>query len=98
MYGVLCSNVGLASGNHSPRSIRLLQITEMNPPPKSIFKSKTSFANAILALVGALGTISPEANKFIATHASTILLIAGGANIGLRFVTNGRVVLFANTD
>ncbi len=70
----------------------------MNPPPKSIFKSKTSFANALLALVGALGTISPDAHQLIATHASTILFIAGTANIGLRFITKGRVVLFASTD
>lgn len=70
----------------------------MNPPPKSIFKSKTAFAQTLIALAGALGTIYPEANQFIASNASTILLISGAVGVLLRLVTKGRVVLFANTD
>ena len=70
----------------------------MNPPPKSIFKSKTAFAQGLIAIAGALGTIYPEANQFIAANASTILLLSGVAGVLLRLVSKGRVVLFASTD
>lgn len=69
----------------------------MNPPPKSIFKSKTAFAQGLVALAGAVGTFWPEANQFIAAHASTILLVSGAIGVALRMVTKGRVVLFADS-
>ena len=65
-------------------------------PPKSIFKSKIAFAGILTAAAGALGTFSPEASAFLATHASTILLLVGALNVGLRLITKGRVVLFAD--
>lgn len=68
----------------------------MNPPPKSIFKSKTAFAQFLVAAAGAVGTFVPEANQFIATHANTILLVSGALGVALRMVTKGRVVLFSD--
>lgn len=67
----------------------------MNPPPKSILKSKSALAGAITAIVGALGSFSPGASEFVTTHANTILMGVGLLNIILRAVTRGRVVLFA---
>ncbi len=69
----------------------------MNPVPKSIFKSKTAFAQALLAVAGVVGTILPDASQFIASHANIILIGAGVAGVVLRLITKGRVVLF-DTD
>ncbi len=67
-------------------------------PPKSIFKSKTAFAGAITAVTGVLGTFWPDIGKFVADHASAILLVAGAAQILLRKYSHGSVVLFPDTD
>ena len=61
---------------------------------KSIFKSKTAFASAVTIVAGALGTYSPDVQKFLADNASTILLALGAANFALRLISRGRVVLF----
>jgi len=66
----------------------------MNEPPKSIFKSRTAIAAAITFVGGVFGSLVPNANGFIAEHASAILLGLGVVNFGLRLVTRGRVVLF----
>lgn len=68
----------------------------MNEPIKSIFKSKTAVASAITFIAGLFGTTVPGANDFISQHASTILLAVGALNFGLRLITRGRVVLFAD--
>jgi len=67
---------------------------QMNEPAKSIFKSKTAVASAITIVAGMFGSLLPEANAFIAQHASAILLGLGAINLLLRLVTRGRVVLF----
>ena len=66
--------------------------------PKSIFKSKTAMAQALVMLAGAVGTMWPEASQFISTHANTILLVSGAVGFGLRLITKGRVVLFPESD
>lgn len=66
----------------------------MIPAPKSIFKSKTAFAQGLVAVAGAVGTIWPDANQLIAANASAILLVSGLLGVALRFLTKGRVVLF----
>lgn len=69
----------------------------MTPAPaKSIFKSKTSFAQALVALAGAIGSISPQASDAIAANANTILLISGALGLLLRRLTHGRVTLFGD--
>ena len=67
---------------------------EAAKPVRSIFKTKTAFANTLLVLAGALGTISPGAKQTIADNANTILLFAGVIGFALRRITHGRVVLF----
>ena len=67
---------------------------EATKPVRSIFKTKTAFANTLLVLAGALGTISPGAKQTIADNANTILLLAGIVGFALRRITHGRVVLF----
>ena len=62
---------------------------------KSIFKSKTAFAGALSAVAGALGTFAPDIAPNIAAHASVILMVAGVLQVALRFVTKGRITLFA---
>ncbi len=68
----------------------------MNEPPKSIFKSKTAVASALTFVAGLFGTLVPGAGEYLAQHASTILLGMGVVNFGLRLVSRGRVVLFAD--
>lgn len=63
-------------------------------PPKSVFKSKTALAGALVAVAGALGTLSEPVSAFLASHASGILVVLGFVHIGLRFVTKGRINLF----
>ena len=72
-------------------------ITLPTPPAKSIFKSKTSFAQALVVLAGALGSISPQASAHIASHANTILLLSGALGLLLRRLTHGRVTLFGDS-
>lgn len=61
---------------------------------KPWFKSKTAIASLLTAAAGALGYYSPDAQTFLATHATSILLALGGLNFVLRVVTKGRVVIF----
>lgn len=63
--------------------------------PKSIFKSKTAFASMLTVIAGAMGNIYPGIHDLLSNHASSILLAVGALNMGLRFVTKGRVVLLA---
>ena len=70
----------------------------MNAPPKSIFKSKIALSQALVAIAGLLGTFFPDVGQLLATHANTILMVAGVLGIGLRLITKGRVVLFADSD
>ncbi len=63
---------------------------------KSIFKSKIAIASALTALAGLAGNFFPDLQTFLATHATTILLVLGGLNFALRLITKGRVVLFAD--
>ena len=65
------------------------------PVAKSIFKSKTAFAGALSAVAGALGTFAPDIAPNIAANASVILMVAGVLQVALRFVTKGRISLFA---
>lgn len=65
------------------------------PAPKSIFKSKTAFAQFLMAAAGALGTFIPDFGRVLSEHANTILLVAGAVGVVLRMATKGRVVLFA---
>ena len=67
----------------------------MNEKPKSLFKSKTAFAQAIVIVAGAAGSIWPGANQFISANANTILVSSGLVGLVLRLITKGRVVLFA---
>ena len=67
----------------------------MNEKPKSLFKSKTAFAQAIVIVAGSVGSFWPEANQFITANANTILVASGLVGIVLRLVSKGRVVLFA---
>ena len=69
--------------------------TKMNPPPKSIFKSKTAFAGALVAGAGAVGTLFPNIGQAISANANIILLCSGALQIALRLVSRGRVILFA---
>lgn len=65
-------------------------------PARSIFKSKTAFANSLLVLAGALGSISPDAKQTISDNANTILLVSGIIGFALRYVTKGHVTLFGD--
>ena len=76
---------------------KIHQSPSADVPPKSIFRSRTFFAQAIMGLAGACGTIWPEAGKTIAEHASAILMVASLVGVILRKVTHGRVV-FWGTD
>ena len=67
----------------------------MNPPPKSIFKSKANLAGTIATVAGTLGTFFPSAVPFITENASIILMCFGPLSIIIRWFTKGRVVLFA---
>ena len=67
----------------------------MNPPPKSIFKSKLALSGAVATVAGALGTFAPELAPAISIYGSQIILGFGILNVVLRFFTKGRVVLFA---
>ncbi len=64
--------------------------------PKSIFKSKTALAGALVAIAGALGTQFPDADQWIAANANVILLVVGLASIALRKITKDKVVVFGN--
>ncbi len=65
------------------------------PPSKSIFKSKSAMAAAMIAAAGALGNAFPETiGQSIQSNASTILLISGALHFILRLATKGRVTLF----
>lgn len=68
----------------------------MNEKPKSLFKSKTAFAQSLVILAGAAGSIWPQANAVISANANIILLASGAVGIGLRFITKGKVVLFSD--
>lgn len=61
---------------------------------KSIFKSKTILAAALTSIAGAIGSVFPDANQFLANNASSILLVLGALNLVLRLVTHGRIVLY----
>lgn len=63
--------------------------------PKSIFKSKAAFAGALSTLVGAAGTFIPDIGQILSNHAPAILFWAGLVHVAIRFITKGRVVLFA---
>jgi len=65
-------------------------------PAKSLFRSKTAFAQALIATAGALGSISPGASTYIQANANTILLLSGILGLLLRLITRDRVVLFAD--
>lgn len=65
-------------------------------PARSIFKSKTAFANSLLVLAGALGSISPDAKQTISDNANAILLVSGIIGFALRYVTKGHVTLFGD--
>lgn len=64
----------------------------MNPPPKSIAKSKTIIVNAIIAG----SAFIPGVQSFVQAHPDEVLLAIGVANTLLRLVTKGRVQLFAD--
>ena len=66
----------------------------MKPGEKSIFKSKTILASVLTAIAGGIGSVFPEANQFLSNNASSILLVLGALNVGLRLVTRGRIVLY----
>lgn len=61
---------------------------------KSLFKSKTIFCGALVAVAGALGTFAPDLAPWVASHADVILMAAGILQVGLRMLTKGRVVFF----
>lgn len=63
---------------------------------KSIFASKTAVVNFIILLAGAAAFFWPSAAKLIQEHAASVLSGIGVANIGLRFITHGRVSLFGS--
>jgi hypothetical protein len=65
---------------------------------KSIFRSKSVFAGALVALAGALGTFAPDFAPWLAAHADVVLMGAGILQVGLRILTKGRVTLFAESD
>ena len=66
----------------------------MNPPPKSIFKSKSAFAGALSTLVGAAGTFIPDIGQILSNHANTILMGADVINVILQAVSHGLISLF----
>ncbi len=85
-----------ATATLSPVSQPLTHHIRSMLPTKTIFKSKTAFAAALTAVAGALGTISDPFRQFLADNAPAILICVGLANVALRFVTHGRVALFAD--
>lgn len=66
------------------------------PPNKPVFKSKTALANLIVAGVTALAYTQPAAKAFIESNAGLIISGLNLLNIGLRFITRGRVTLFGD--
>ena len=70
----------------------------MNEPAKSIFKSKSIFAGALVAVAGALGSFAPDLAPWLASHADLVLMAAGVLQVALRMVTKGRVNLFGDPE
>jgi hypothetical protein len=69
----------------------------MNPttPTRSLFATKTAFAQYVTGAVGLVAVFYPPAGTFVAENAPGILIAAAVANLLLRKITSGRVVLFA---
>lgn len=59
--------------------------------PKSIFKSKTLAFQAVTIA----GAFYPPIAALISAHPTEAALIVGLANTALRFITKGRISLFA---
>jgi hypothetical protein len=60
--------------------------------PKPIFKSKTIIVNVVIALSALL----PPVQQFVQAHPTETLLGLTAINTGLRYITKGRLVLFAD--
>lgn len=61
---------------------------------KSLFKTKTAFAQYALATAGAIAAFKPEAVTFINDHAGLVMIVAAGLNLAIRKVTHEKVSLF----
>lgn len=64
-------------------------------PTRSLFLTKTAFAQYVTAAVGLVAVFYPPAGAFVAENAAGILIAASLANLAIRKITSGRVVLFA---
>ncbi len=65
-----------------------------NTMKKSIFKSKTALIAFLTSVAGAVSHFYPEANTIVSENASTILLVLGAVNMGVRAITKEKVTLF----
>lgn len=68
----------------------------ISPPAKPVFKSKTAVANLIVAGLTALAYTQPAAKAFIEGNAGLIIGGLNVLNIGLRFISRGRITLFGD--
>ncbi len=64
-------------------------------PPRSLFATKTAVAQYVVAAAGVAALIWPQAQEFVASHASAILFAIPIVNLAIRLVTHGRVQLVA---
>ncbi len=63
---------------------------------KSIFKSKTALFNLAVAITGVIGFANDDIRAWLAANSAAILSTLGALNIWLRWITKGRVRLFAD--
>lgn len=61
----------------------------MEPEQKPFYLSKTVIFSILVAIAG----IVPASQEWVASHPETTLVIVGLIGVGLRFITNGRVVV-----
>lgn len=67
-------------------------------PKKSLFKTKTAFAQYALATAGAVTAFWPDAVPWVTTHIGVITIVAAVLNLIIRKLTHEEVALFAGSD
>jgi hypothetical protein len=63
---------------------------------KPLWLSKTAILNALVMLAGALSALGivPAVKLFLESNSELVLMVLGGAGIGLRMITKGKVDLW----